>query len=193
MARTPSNMIDIGTSAPDFQLIEPLTGNTVALSDYANKPLLVVFSCNHCPYVLHILESFVNYSNDLMDKGLSIVMINSNDVDNYEADSPEKMVELINQYGFKFSYLYDETQAAAKAYQAACTPDFFLFSDKHELVYRGQFDSSRPRNDDPITGNDLREASEALLAVNAITENQLPSLGCNVKWKAGNEPEYFNA
>ena len=193
MARTPSNMIDIGTNAPDFNLFEPLTGSSKSLSQYSNKPLLVVFSCNHCPYVLHILESFVQYTNDMMNKGLSIVMINSNDVDNYEADSPDKMIELVRQYKFNFSYLYDETQSVAKAYQAACTPDFFLFNEQHSLVYRGQFDSSRPRNDDPVTGADLRKASEALLADNAITENQLPSLGCNVKWKEGNAPNYFNS
>lgn len=189
MARTPSNMIDIGTKAPDFNLVEPLTKKHKTLADYDAKPLLVIFSCNHCPYVLHILESFVNYTNDMMAKGLSVVMINSNDVDNYADDSPEKMIDLIQQYGFKFSYLYDETQDIAKAYQAACTPDFFLFNDQHTLVYRGQFDSSRPRNDDPVTGSDLRQASEALLTGKAITQNQLPSLGCNIKWKEGNAPE----
>ncbi len=193
MARTPSNMIDIGTKAPSFDLLEPLTGQNKSLSNYDNKPILVVFSCNHCPYVLHILNSFVDYANDMMGKGLSVVMINSNDVDNYADDSPEKMVELVNEYGFNFPYLYDETQAIAKAYQAACTPDFFLFNDQHNLVYRGQFDSSRPRNDDPITGADLRAASDALLNGQTITKNQLPSLGCNVKWKEGNAPDYFNS
>ena len=193
MARTPSNMVDIGTKAPGFNLIEPLTNTQKSLSDYVGKPLLVVFSCNHCPYVLHILESFVSYANDMMNKGLSVVMINSNDVDNYADDSPEKMVDLVNQYGFKFSYLYDETQDAAIAYQAACTPDFFLFNEQHSLVYRGQFDSSRPRNDDPVTGSDLRQATEALLEGKSITDKQLPSLGCNVKWKEGNAPDYFNS
>jgi len=188
MARTPSNMINIGTKAPDFKLLEPLTQQHKALSDYANKPLLVVFSCNHCPYVLHILKSFVNYSNDMMAKGLSVVMINANDVDNYADDSPDKMIDLIHQYGFKFSYLYDESQQTALAYQAACTPDFFLFDQQHTLVYRGQFDSSRPGNDEPVTGQDLRQASEALLNGQNMTQNQLPSLGCNVKWKKGNEP-----
>lgn len=193
MARTPSNMIDIGTQAPDFKLIEPLSKTYKALSDYQGKPLLVVFSCNHCPYVIHILKSFVQYANEMTNKGLSIVMINANDVDNYSDDSPEKMIELIKQYGFEFSYLYDETQATAKVYQAACTPDFFLFNDQHSLVYRGQFDSSRPRNDDPITGADLRAASDALLQGQAISDNQFPSLGCNIKWKDNNAPDYFNS
>lgn len=193
MARTPSNMIDIGTQAPDFSLIEPLSNTTKSLSDFAGKPLLVVFSCNHCPYVLHILESFISYSNHMMAKGLSVVMINSNDVDNYADDSPEKMIELIKEYDIKFSYLYDESQATAKAYQAACTPDFFLFNEQHSLVYRGQFDSSRPRNDEPVTGNDLRQATEALLNHQPINEQQKPSLGCNIKWKEGNAPDSFNS
>lgn len=193
MARTPSNMIEIGTKAPDFTLIEPINNTQKSLSDYAEKPLLVVFSCNHCPYVLHILEHFVTYTNDMMSKGLSVVMINANDVENYEDDSPEKMIDLINQYGFKFSYLYDASQNTAKAYQAACTPDFFLFNDQHSLVYRGQFDSSRPRNDDAVTGADLRQATEALLSNQTIEENQLASLGCNIKWKDGNAPGYSNS
>ncbi len=193
MARTPSNMIDIGTIAPDFNLTEPLTGKHIALSNFTNKPLLVVFSCNHCPYVLHILNEFVRYADDMMPQGLSIVMINANDVANYVDDSPEKMIELIQKYTFKFPYLYDESQAIAKAYQAACTPDFFLFDAQHTLVYRGQFDSSRPRNNDPITGKDLRAATEALLKGRPINKQQTPSLGCNIKWKAGNAPDYFNS
>jgi len=193
MAKTLSNMIDIGTKAPNFNLLEPLTGTIKSLSQYHQKPILVVFSCNHCPYVLHILHQFVDYANDMMKKGLSIVMINSNDVDQFADDRPEKMIELIHKYDFKFSYLYDETQSIAKDYQAACTPDFYLFNDLHTLVYRGQFDSSRPGNDEPVTGSDLRAASEALLKGQAITQNQLPSLGCNVKWQDGNAPDYFNS
>jgi len=193
MARTPSNMIDIGTVAPNFKLIDPLTNKIKTLSDYANKPLLVVFACNHCPYVLHILESFVTYSNDMMAKGLQVVMINSNDIENYAADNPEKMIDLVKQYGFQFSYLYDEDQTVAKAYQAACTPDFFLFNEQHCLVYRGQFDSSRPSNDTPVTGQDLRDATEELLSGHAITKNQLPSMGCNIKWKEGNAPDDSNS
>jgi len=186
-------MIDIGTVAPNFKLIDPLTNKIKTLSDYANKPLLVVFACNHCPYVLHILESFVTYSNDMMAKGLQVVMINSNDIENYAADNPEKMIDLVKQYGFQFSYLYDEDQTVAKAYQAACTPDFFLFNEQHCLVYRGQFDSSRPSNDTPVTGQDLRDATEELLSGHAITKNQLPSMGCNIKWKEGNAPDDSNS
>lgn len=184
-------MLELGTSAPDFLLPEPSTGKQVCLSDYSGQPLLVVFSCNHCPYVLHILQQFSTYAKKYQDKGLSIVMINSNDVENYNADSPEKMVELQQEYNLKFAYLYDESQQVAKIYKAACTPDLFLFDRQHKLVYRGQFDSSRPGNNTAVTGEDLVAATEALLNNQAISTNQIPSLGCNIKWKAGNEPEYF--
>ena len=184
-------MLKLGTSAPDFSLLEPATGNMVSLSDYADNPLLVVFSCNHCPYVLHILEQFSSYAKNYQGKELSIVMINSNDVENYTDDSPEKMIELVNQYGLEFAYLYDETQQVATAYQAACTPDLFLFDNSHQLVYRGQFDASRPGNDTPVTGADLIAATEALLNNQPVPADQIPSLGCNIKWKAGNEPDYF--
>ena len=184
MARTPSTMLDLGTQAPDFSLLEPATGNTVSLSDFSDtKGLLVVFMCNHCPYVKHIDAELA--------QGLAVVGINSNDVENYPDDSPEKMVETVKQVSYSFPYLYDETQAVAKAYQAACTPDFFLFDGNMKLVYRGQFDDSRPRNDEPVTGKDLRAAADALLAGRAIEGEQTPSLGCNVKWKPGNEPDYF--
>ena len=163
MSRTPSTMLELGTSAPDFSLQEPATGNQISLADYAGNPLLVIFSCNHCPFVLHILKQFSDYAKNYQSEGLSIVMINSNDVGNYEADSPEKMVELIGQYDFSFPYLYDETQQVAIAYQAACTPDLFLFDSQHKLVYRGQFDGSRPGNDIAVTGQDLTLATEALL------------------------------
>ena len=150
MARTPSTMLQLGTPAPDFTLLEPASGQLIHRSDFANKPLLIIFSCNHCPYVLHILEQFVSFASSFKDKGLATVMINSNDVDNYPADSPEKMIQLSQQYGFTFPYLYDETQQTAHAYQAACTPDLFLFDQQHQLVYRGQFDGSRPANDIPV-------------------------------------------
>ncbi len=191
MSRTPSTMLAIGTQAPDFNLPEPVSGQTISLNDFRGKPLLVVFSCNHCPYVIHILRSFTEYANDVVKKGLSVVMINANDVDNYTDDSPEKMIDLSHQYGFRFPYLYDESQAVAMAYQAACTPDFFLFNAQHELVYRGQYDSSRPGNDVTVTGVDLKAASDAVLQSLPIEVNQLPSMGCNIKWKADNEPEYF--
>jgi peroxiredoxin len=184
-------MLAIGTQAPDFDLPEPLSDKTISLNDFPGKPLLVVFSCNHCPYVIHILESFTEYANEATTKGLSVVMINANDVDNYADDSPAKMVDLSNQYGFRFPYLYDESQAVASAYQAACTPDFFLFNAQHELVYRGQYDGSRPGNDVAVTGLDLKTASNAVLQDMPIEMNQLSSMGCNIKWKAGNEPDYF--
>jgi len=183
-------MLQLGTIAPDFALIEPATGQLLKRSDFANQPLLVIFSCNHCPYVLHILQQFVSFASTYKARGLATVMINANDVENYPADSPEKMLQLSQQYGFSFPYLYDETQQTAKAYQAACTPDLFLFNRQHQLVYRGQFDGSRPANDIPVTGQDLINATEALLNDQQIALEQTPSLGCNIKWKAGNEPSY---
>ena len=190
MVRTPSTMLDIGTRAPDFDLPDPVSGNSVRLSDYQHKPLLVVFSCNHCPYVLHLLQSFSEYAREIQQQGLSIVMINANDIENYPQDSPQKMIELAQQHGFDFPYLYDASQQVAIAYEAACTPDFFLFDASHRLVYRGQYDAARPGNDEAITGVDLKTASQALLNSEAITEQQIPSMGCNIKWRAGNEPQY---
>lgn len=191
MVRTPSTMLEIGTAAPAFCLPDPASGKDVSLNDFSDRPLLVVFSCNHCPYVLHILESFTEYANDAQRQGLSVVMINANDVDKYPDDSPQKMVELSKSYGFEFPYLFDQSQSVALAYQAACTPDFFLFNQHHELVYRGQYDASRPGNDEPVRGTDLKAATEALLSGAALPVNQLPSMGCNIKWKEGNEPAYF--
>lgn len=191
MARTPSTMLDLGTKAANFSLPEPSTGQTVSLADFEGKPLLVVFSCNHCPFVLHILDSFTAFADEYSEKGLSVAMINANDVAHYPDDSPEKMVDLVNQYNIGFHYLYDESQQVAKAYNAACTPDLYLFDADHKLVYRGQYDGARPGNDIEVTGNDLREAVNALLAGEPISNQQQPSMGCNIKWKAGNEPEYF--
>ena len=190
MARTPSTMLDIGTQAPDFSLPEPLTGQTVQLSDYRGLPLLVVFSCNHCPYVLHMLESFSAFASEIQMQGLACLMINANDVEKYADDSPQNMVRLAHQYGFEFPYLYDESQQVAIDYQAACTPDFFLFDAQHRLVYRGQYDASRPGNDEAVTGADLKAASHALLNNELIPDQQIPSVGCNIKWRAGNEPQY---
>jgi len=191
MSKTPSTMLELGTAAPDFSLLEPATGKMISLSNYTDSPLLVVFSCNHCPYVLHILKEFSAYANKYQQQGLSIVMINSNDVENYADDSPEKMVDLIKQYELEFAYLYDETQQVATAYRASCTPDLFLFDKSHKLVYRGQFDASRPGNDTVVTGEDLTTATEALINNIPISTDQIPSLGCNIKWKSGNEPDYF--
>jgi peroxiredoxin len=191
MAETPSTMLGIGTLAPDFNLPDPSGGGKVSLADYAGKPILVVFSCNHCPYVLHILESFTGFANEAQRRGLAVVMISSNDVAGYPDDSPEKMAALAQRYGFEFPYLYDESQQVALAYRAACTPDFFLFDSAHRLVYRGQYDASRPRNQAPVDGSDMRAAVDALLTDKPISQDQIPSVGCNIKWRAGNEPDYF--
>ena len=191
MSNTPSTMLELGTKALDFDLPNPITGRSVNLSEYQHSPLLVVFSCNHCPYVLHILKSFAEYARDAQKSGLSVIMINANDVDNYPDDSPQKMIDLVKQYNFNFPYLYDESQQVAIAYRAACTPDFFLFDSQHRLVYRGQYDASRPGNSEEITGLDLKSASDALLQNGTISTRQLPSMGCNIKWRTGNEPQYF--
>jgi peroxiredoxin len=191
MAQTPSTMLELGTAAPDFNLPEPASGNTVGLSNFSGRPLLVVFSCNHCPYVLHILESFTEFANGASDRGLGVVMISANDVAGYPDDSPEKMVELSTRFGFEFPYLYDESQQVAIAYRAACTPDFFLFDRDHRLVYRGQYDAARPGNAAPVDGADLKAAVDAVLDQAEIPGEQIPSVGCNIKWRAGNEPDYF--
>ena len=187
MSETPSNMLDIGTAAPGFSLTD-LGGNLVSLSNFEGKPLLVIFSCNHCPYVLHILQSLSEFANRAQLRGLAVVMINANDITNYPDDSPEKMTLLARKYGFEFPYLLDESQQVAIAYRAACTPDFFLFDTGHQLVYRGQYDDARPGNDDSINGKDLKAAVDATLEGNEIPGEQLPSVGCNIKWRAGNEP-----
>lgn len=191
MARTPSTMLALGTPAPDFSLPEPATGQTVALKDFQGQPLLVAFICNHCPYVLHIQTMFARMAEEYQAKGIAVVGINANDVASYPDDSPEKMIQQVNDVPYTFPYLFDESQQVAKAYQAACTPDFFLFDANHQLYYRGQFDDSRPRNDLPVTGKDMRAALDSLLAGLAAPINQLASLGCNIKWKAGSEPGYF--
>ena len=189
MARTPSVMIDLGTKAPAFSLLEPSTGKIVSLSDFKSQPVLVAFICNHCPYVVHIRDAFSQFAKDFSDKGLAVIAINSNDVENYPDDSPEKMIESVKEHGFIFPYLYDESQSVAKSYQAACTPDFYLFDANHELYYRGQFDSSRPRNNEPVTGKDMIVAATALLNGEPAPTEQLASLGCNIKWRQGNEPQ----
>jgi peroxiredoxin len=191
MARTPSTMLPLGTKAPDFSLVN-VDGKTVSLSHFKDAPaLLVVFMCNHCPFVKHLAGSLAQFAHEYMGKGAAIVGINSNDVANYPADSPEQMVREAEEQGYAFPYLYDESQEVAKTYRAACTPDFFLFDRDQRLVYRGQFDSSRPDNGKPITGEDIRAALDAVLAGKKPSEKQMPSIGCNIKWKPGNEPEYF--
>ncbi len=191
MALTPSTMLPLGTTAPDFQLPDT-TGKIVSLADFKNAPaLLVIFMCNHCPYVIHIRNGLAKFARDYAPKHAGIVGINANDVKNYPADSPAKMKEEVKSVGYIFPYLYDETQAVAKAYRAACTPDIFLFDQNRKLVYRGQFDDSRPGNGLPVTGKDLRAALDTVLAGKPVSENQKASIGCNIKWKAGNEPDFF--
>jgi peroxiredoxin len=188
MAKTPSVMIELGTQAPDFSLPEPTTGNIVSLADFNDQPILIAFICNHCPYVIQLKDVFASFATEYSQKGLAIVAINANDAEKYPDDSPEKMTEEVSQYQYTFPYLYDETQAVAQAYQAACTPDFYLFDHHHALYYRGQFDSARPGNHKPVTGEDMRTAVDALLTGAPTPENQLASLGCGFKWKAGNAP-----
>nr|VFK56871.1 MAG: Peroxiredoxin [Candidatus Kentron sp. TUN]VFK59226.1 MAG: Peroxiredoxin [Candidatus Kentron sp. TUN]VFK64061.1 MAG: Peroxiredoxin [Candidatus Kentron sp. TUN] len=191
---TPSTMLELGTTAPDFSLPDTgADGKPVSIQDFQGSAgLLVIFMCNHCPYVHHIRKAFMDFAREYQPKGLAIVGINANDVANYPDDSPDKMAEEVVNFGYTFPYLFDETQEVAKAYRAACTPDFFLFDEARKLVYRGQFDDSRLKNRLPVTGRDLRAAVDALLSGQVIDpESQKTSLGCNIKWKAGNEPDYF--
>jgi len=191
MAETPSTMLPLGTQAPPFRLPDP-QGKWVSVDEFKDAPaLLVVFICNHCPYVKHIRSQFAELAKEYQAKGVGVVAINSNDIENYPDDRPEKMAEEIKQVGYTFPYLYDESQEVAKAYRAACTPDFYLFDRDRRLVYRGQFDASRPGSGRPVTGADLRAALDAVLAGRPVPGNQRPSLGCNIKWKRGNAPDYF--
>lgn len=192
MAAVNSTMLELGTRAPDFNLIDVVTGEEVKRDQFkGKKALLVMFICNHCPYVKKIKEDLVRYAEKYIPKGVGVVAISSNDVENYPEDGPDKMQEDAERLGYPFPYLYDEKQDVAKAYRAACTPDFFLFDSNQELVYRGQFDDSRPNDGKPVTGRDLREATDRVLAGEAVPEGQTPSIGCNIKWIAGNEPDYF--
>lgn len=191
MVAVNSTMLALGTKAPDFQLPDT-TGRRVTLSDFQGAPaLVVVFLCNHCPYVKHIRDGLAQLARDYAPRGVKVVGINSNDAKHYPADSPARMAEEARAAGYVFPYLYDETQAVAKAYRAACTPDFYLFDGHQRLVYRGQFDDSRPGNGIPVTGKDLRAAIDAVLAGQPVSSIQKPSIGCNIKWKPGNEPAWF--
>ena len=190
MSVTPSTMPDLGMEAPDFELPDT-EGNPVSLDDLRDaSAFLVVFMCNHCPYVKHIQEELARFGEEYGRKGLAMVGINANDVASHPEDRPEKMKEEKERVGYPFPYLHDETQEVAKAYGAACTPDFFLFDGDGELFYRGQFDGSRPGSDVPVTGEDLREACDRALAGDEPPEEQKPSAGCNIKWKPGNAPDY---
>ncbi len=191
MTATASTMLPLGTRAPDFQLPDT-NGNIVSLSDFEAVPaLLVIFMCNHCPFVKHVLDGMIELIKEYQDKGVAVVGINSNDVENFAEDAPEMMAEIATQKGFSFPYLYDEIQQVARAYHAACTPDFFLFDKDRKLFYRGQMDDSRPGNGIAVTGADLRTALDALLQNKQPPSGQKPSMGCNIKWKSGNEPDYF--
>jgi thiol-disulfide isomerase/thioredoxin len=192
MVRTASTMLALGTEAPDFELIN-IDGRPVKRDDFrGSKALLVMFICNHCPYVKHIAPELARIANDYQPRGVAVVAINSNDASKYPDDSPEQMIHEAEQRGYTFPYLYDEEQAAAQAYRAACTPDLFLFDQDFRLAYRGQLDSSRPGNGIPVTGEDLRRALDLVLAGQEVPEPHRPSIGCNIKWREGNEPEYWD-
>lgn len=184
MALTPSNMRPLGTEAPDFNLPDTLSGQSKRLKDLkGSKGTLLMFICNHCPYVVHVESELVKLGKDFKDSGITLIAISANDVENYPEDSPEKMAKRAKDRGYEFPYLYDESQQVAKAYQAACTPDFFLFDQNLKLVYRGQLDDSRPGNNIPVTGKDLRAALNALINGQKIPADQKPSMGCNIKWR----------
>jgi peroxiredoxin len=192
MVKTASTMKKIGTPAPDFKLIN-VDGRIVGLHDFDDQPaLLVMFICNHCPFVKHVADGLTRLAMDYLPKGVAIVGINSNDAATHPHDSPEQMIHEAEARGYPFPYLYDEDQDVAKAYGAACTPDFFLYDKSRKLAYRGQLDASRPGNNIPVTGTDLRAALDAVLAGRAPPEQQIPSIGCNIKWRAGNEPQYYD-
>jgi peroxiredoxin len=191
MARTPSTMLPLGTAAAPFALPDP-AGKTVSLEDFAGaKALVVMFICNHCPFVKHVAGELARLAKDYQSRGAAFVGIQSNDADKYPDDAPAKMAEEITLRGYTFPYLSDSTQAIAKAYRAACTPDFYVFDAERKLAYRGQLDASRPDNGKPVTGADLRAALDAVLDGKPASADQLPSLGCNIKWRTGQEPDYF--
>jgi peroxiredoxin len=190
MALTASTMLPLGTIAPEFRLPDT-AGKMVSLDEYKGAPALVIaFICNHCPYVKHIRHDLASLAKEYQAKGVAVIGINANDVANYPDDSPEKMAKEKAEVGYTFPYLYDESQKTAHAYKAACTPDLYVFDKDQKLVYRGQLDASRPGNGLPITGKDLRAALDAVLAGKPVSDDQLPSMGCNIKWKRGNEPAY---
>ena len=191
MVRTPSTMLPLGTEAEDFSLTN-IDGRTLSFADVAGeRGTVLMFICNHCPFVKHVANELATIGYEYMPKGVGMVAINSNDVAAHPADSPEQMIHESEQRGYSFPYLFDETQEVAKTYGAACTPDFYLFDGNHKLVYRGQLDGSRPDSGVPVTGEDLRKAIDALLESRPLPQPQHPSIGCNIKWRPGNEPQYF--
>lgn len=192
MVKTLSTMLDLGTSAPDFVLPDVVSGRTISLSAFADKrALLVMFICRHCPFVRHVQDELARIGRDYAGKDIGIVAISSNDAETYPDDLPASLKEMAEDLGFTFPFCYDESQSVAKAYAAACTPDFYVFDRKRRLAYRGQLDDSRPGNNIPVTGRDLRSAMDAVLSGQPVAEDQRASIGCNIKWKPGNEPDYF--
>ena len=191
MVLTPSTMLDLGTRAPDFTLPDAY-GNPVALAEFAGAPAtVVIFMCNHCPYVKHLKTALAEFARESETRAVAVIGINANDAETHPEDGREAMIRDIAEFGYAFPYLIDATQAVAKAYRAACTPDFFVFDAELRLVYRGQFDDSRPETDTPVTGRDLRAAVDTVVAGQAPAGDQQPSIGCNIKWKPGSEPDYF--
>ncbi len=194
MVKTLSTMLKLGTPAPPFSLPDVVSGRVISLESFqGRKALLVMFICRHCPYVKHVQGELARLGTDYRDRGVGIVAINANDASAFPDDAPPGLREMAVELGFTFPFCHDESQAVAKAYTAACTPDFFLFDQARRLVYRGQLDDSRPDSGTPVTGRDLRAAIDAVLAGRPVGGDQRPSLGCNIKWKAGNEPDYFPA
>ncbi len=192
MSLTPSTMLPLGTTAVDFSLPDVVTKKKITLKNFSNKKaLLVMFICQHCPYVQHIKKELARLGNDYAAKDIAIVGISSNDADKYPDDSPEELAKFVKESGIRFPLLHDESQDVAKLYTAACTPDIFLFNKERKLVYRGQLDDSRPGNNKPVTGKDLRAAMDAVVADKPVSADQRPATGCNIKWKPGNEPDYF--
>lgn len=193
MSLTPSTMLELGSPAPAFGLPEVETGEEIGLESFADdKALLVMFICRHCPYVKHVQRELARIGEDYLDEGLGIVAISANDAEKYPDDRPESLCEMKAELGFDFPFCFDASQSTAKAYSAACTPDFFLFDAERKLAYRGRLDASRPGNQEPVDGKDLRLAIEKVLADEEVPSDQHPSIGCNIKWKQGNEPEYFS-
>lgn len=189
---TQSTMLTLETKAPGFSLPDVVSGKTISLKDFSDKKgLLVMFICCHCPFVEHVQKELAKIGKDYENKNFGIVAISSNDVETHSDDSPENLKRQAEKLGFNFSYCHDETQEVAKSYTAACTPDFFLFDKERKLVYRGQLDDSRPGSLKPVTGKDLREAIDSVLADKSVSQEQRPSAGCNIKWKSGNEPAYY--
>ncbi len=192
MVKTASTMLPLGTAAPEFQLPDVVSNQTISLATFADgQALLLIFLCQHCPFVKHVQQELARIGQDYSQQSLGIVAISANDIANYPDDAPEKLKQMAEDLNFNFPVCYDESQEVSKAYTAACTPDFFLFDSERQLAYRGQLDDSRPSNNIPVTGKDLRRAIDAVLQAQTVDFEQKPSIGCNIKWKPGNEPKYF--